>query len=615
MFRAYPHTAHTAAFEKVRRTIELATLIIALTALFLHMHRYSGIAHDGLLYTGQALRQWFPEALNNDLFFKFGSQDSFSWFPALYANVARVLGLANAAAVLTTVALIALVVCAGLLSRDLVEGRLSWLALAVLITIPGSYGSHFVFSYWETFVTPRPLAEALSLLAIWLAGRGIIWGTVISLGCALTLHPLLTTPAAITCLLLHSKAKHTGWIIGIGTACALMTWLVATHFPVGPIRLMDATWRSVVEWNTPYVLASQWFYVDWEVTVTPLISLAISMYVLPRGPGVAVARATLITSVAGLLLALWSDNIAPVVLMIQGQPWRWIWLAKVVAALLLAPTIRALWQRSFLGRSAGALLLLAWACAEESVGLPAALLGAMAVLLEYGSGGRNARTWILFLGLAITLTLVQFASDEWPRWLWVALALPPLYWAACVCSKPWIRIATLLASVATCGTELAHALDRARPSTEFALEYAAFEPWREQIPVDATVLFPGSTIAPWVLLNRKNYASLAAPVFSREAALEKKARADRLVAAVGDDAEWYMTAMTGLRVTPSAESATQVCNVTGIDFLILHRSIGVRRLATIAPAPYNDIFLYRCSDLAGLAAPNPDDQNAKPPRN
>ena len=46
--------------------------------LFAWVHPYNGIRHDGMLYVAQALKHVDPVIFNGDLFFKFGSQDSFS---------------------------------------------------------------------------------------------------------------------------------------------------------------------------------------------------------------------------------------------------------------------------------------------------------------------------------------------------------------------------------------------------------------------------------------------------------------------------------------------------------------------------------------------------------
>ena len=62
---------------------------------------YEGIYHDARLYTLQALGRLHPQSLGQDVFLRFGSQDAFTLFSPIYAAAIRVLGVEDAARLLT----------------------------------------------------------------------------------------------------------------------------------------------------------------------------------------------------------------------------------------------------------------------------------------------------------------------------------------------------------------------------------------------------------------------------------------------------------------------------------------------------------------------------------
>src|SRR4051812_19458981 len=67
-----------------------------LATIWMSTRPYRGIFHDATLYTTQALHSIYPDRFGNDLFFKYGSQDSFSIFTALYKPLVMALGISHA---------------------------------------------------------------------------------------------------------------------------------------------------------------------------------------------------------------------------------------------------------------------------------------------------------------------------------------------------------------------------------------------------------------------------------------------------------------------------------------------------------------------------------------
>src|SRR5882757_2402502 len=159
-------------------------------------HSYRGIFHDAGLYTLQALARLHPDSLAEDVFLKFGSQDGFTIFSPIYAAASRWLGVELAGAALTLVLQWALLAGAWILARAVMPLWVTMFGVAVLIAVPGDYGSDRIFTCIEPFLTPRMAAEALVLgsLAAALRQRTAL---AVSLGIAAVLiHPIMAMAGA-----------------------------------------------------------------------------------------------------------------------------------------------------------------------------------------------------------------------------------------------------------------------------------------------------------------------------------------------------------------------------------------------------------------------------------
>ena len=92
-----------------------------LGALILWAHPDAGIRHDGLLYTLQALRRLYPDALGGDLYFRYGSQDADTVISTAYALLAGRVGVTAAAEWNTRGGVPALLDAAAVLARQLLR--------------------------------------------------------------------------------------------------------------------------------------------------------------------------------------------------------------------------------------------------------------------------------------------------------------------------------------------------------------------------------------------------------------------------------------------------------------------------------------------------------------
>ncbi len=154
----------------------------ALFSLWIATHPYRGVVHDGRLYTIQALNTLQPGRFAQDLYFKFGSQDSLASFSLIYgplvAAFGPVWGHFCASVLGAAVWVLALTFLMGALFDD---RREALAAIRACIALDAGYGGLNIFHYGEGFATPRIFAEALVMAALALCLRGRLIGSILCL--------------------------------------------------------------------------------------------------------------------------------------------------------------------------------------------------------------------------------------------------------------------------------------------------------------------------------------------------------------------------------------------------------------------------------------------------
>src|ERR1700730_15767182 len=134
------HSSNLALQSKFA-TLSLALLLVA---LWLLIHGYHGLVDDGQIYAFQAFAKLHPQ-LTADLYLQNTSQDQFTLFSPLYAGCIALLGLENAAPMLTLVFSVWFLAAAWSFARSATGRDAAWLAVAFLLIIAGDYGASGVF--------------------------------------------------------------------------------------------------------------------------------------------------------------------------------------------------------------------------------------------------------------------------------------------------------------------------------------------------------------------------------------------------------------------------------------------------------------------------------------
>jgi hypothetical protein len=569
----------------------------------LFAHPYPGLQHDAILYALQALRSLEPQALSDDLFFRYGSQDSYTLFSPLYVALIRLFGLEPAAHLIARFSLLGLLAGALLLARRMMERELAWLAIALFIAIPGNYGAYNILKYAENFATPRTLTEALVIASFVLLLDGRRIAALAMVGVGFLFHPLMAVPGLLGNLLFQARRTTSVVLLAVGAIAILLATAIAYVAPFGPLRLVDPAWHDSLAALVPYLLLEYWSVEDWQPTVVALVTLVAAMQRLEAGPSRRLATVSAIVGGAGIVIAGMA-SVAPVALFLQGQAWRWMWLGKALAVLLLAPLAAACWRRGGLARAALALLTVAWVARNDAIGVVAGLLALLAVTADAGELPDRWRRlaawgcWLLAAMLALAVLRVHFL----PLDLLLVLASVTIWWLLFRARHLGLRLTGAAAAAALCGLQLATMADPPRGVTA-APHYDSdterrFASWRSRIGEHETVFFPEHPEMVWLVLHRKSYVAYAAAVFSRDAALETRDRDREIHSLVPLTAASGPTTSGGVAAPYlSAEAAGRACRVPEIDYIITRTRLPAPALASDAPPPLAGLLLYACADV------------------
>ncbi len=583
----------------IQRRATSLVLILLLAALWSVTHHYKGLDGDARLYAVQALARIHPN-LFHDLYLRDTSQDSYTIFPDFYGKCLGLLGLQKAALTLTVVFKILFFSAAWLLARRLTSTYIAYFAVALLIITTGEYGAFGVFHYAEDWVTARSLAEALVVtsLAVYYGGWRILSSLIACV--ALLVHPLMAFPGLLllVCLWLPTHLSIFGAAAGILLALGIS--LGATFQPsiAHIFVVMDASWLEVVRERSQFLFPQLWRAADWNLNARPFLSLSVSVLAIGNARIRRLCVASMLVGATGLAIASIAGLIGPVSLLLQGQAWRWVWLAGFTSVLLLAPTVIAMSRHNKMGVICALLMMIAWT-------LPAAVSTAclLCVIALWfmrdwfdtlprlsGSSGRPLPS------------ITSLFGSEFP-------SVPPIERLSrrIPSSRPaiWLAIpAGFLAAV------LIYRLPRVLedPSKDWdTTGKDDFSTWRTAIPPNANVLVVpqrNSAAFSWFTLERPSYLTVdqsSGVIFSRATALEVRRRSRILLPLMEPDWE-ILTSMARHHGAAGSsipvltkERLISLCRDPELNFVVATESVGFEPIPHLQPDRWKNWNLYDCS--------------------
>jgi hypothetical protein len=608
--------------------IATAVLFLMPATIWLSLRGYHGLLDDGQIYAFQALARIHPH-LTSDLYLQNTSQDQFTIFSPLYAWFIGFLGLEYAARFLTLVFTLWFLGAAWAAARTLLNRDAAWLAVAFLLITDGAYGGSGVFRFAEPFLTARLPAEALIItsLACFLRGSRLL-GIGIAAG-SLLVHPLIALPGLLLLLCLSAPIR-----VGIFGAilCVVITLIVsglATRLPwmSNLLPVMDATWLNVVQERSQFLFLHLWSFPDWELNARPFFYLAFTALAFQDIRITKLCNAAAVVGATGLAMALIASVVSPVAIVVQGQAWRWVWIAAFVSILLVPATILHIWHDKRCGPLCAILLI-------SGLTLPVngTACVSLAILFWLMRSSVTARTGAVFRWIFITLVVAIIGSIMAHAWgilvsafhasrgigaaqlheifgtkIFVALAAALFWWRIRSSCRVWAPslIFALLLGVSILILPAAFKQSRTLAS---ATEVAEFSDWQGSIPPTSTVLVTplrdvGTFV--WFTLQRPNYLAVdqsAGVVFSRRTALEVQRRSQVLFPVM--DPSWKI--LTNLRASPAKRSIdvatrpltaatfNQICADSQLGFVISQQDIGIDHFDHQSTGAWRGWKLYDC---------------------
>jgi hypothetical protein len=608
------------------KLLRIASLVTAYLAAWLAARPYEGITHDAQAYVLQALARLHPESLGGDMFLRFGSQNDFTIFPWLVAALIRAIGVEPAALAVTMISGVALLVAGGVLARRLSDPRCAWLAVGLLITIPGWYGAGGVFRYDEMSLNARVPCEVLCVFALAAVVQDRRWLALVLCALAATVHPLMALPACVAVALIvfcrtgRPRALfHGATIILIGAAVACLA-LGILGPSAGPDR---AAWLETLRARNAFLFFSNWKVEDWLQNALGFATLAIAATTLVSRDARRFAMCAMFVGALGMLIAWIATTGQRFDLLLLAQSWRWSWLTRFLAIVLLPATLASLWQRDAPGRAVALLMASGWAL-HGYFGGAWLLVAAMIWLVRDHVPATTWRTLLPLAGIVAGLSLAWLAvlavqasplvldTNLGPRWaqriINVAGAAGPLVLVVTLCGYVTLvaRSAAVVALLLMCsiaGLVGASLYNYARVSEpRYSLtRYRAFAPWRTEIAPNAEVLWHQDPVACWVLLERRSYLSgsqTAGLLYSRRGIAEFDRR--RRVLAPLASPGWWTLAARGPQDEPRALTMPllrHICRDLALGYVVDEHALGSQVASAEWPTRGQRVYLYDCSLL------------------
>lgn len=632
-----------ASFSRFFAGSHLDTLVLAMFAVaaWIAMHRYQGIWHDGVLYAGQAIFRLDPAPFAKDLFFAYGSQDGFTAFTGIYALAIEKLGLPMASALLLGMAHVAWIASVAWLLRGLLGGLAFWQALILVTVLPATYGPFGVFAYGEPFLTARIWAEPPALLAVACIVRGHRVAAIASLAFAAAMHPVVAFPAALLVFFSGWRGRQRLGIAGVGLV--VLAVLSAAGIPpfVSLTQTMDPLWLDLSMARSPWVFLDRWSTAEYQEPL--FLALLLTTAALVAAP----ERSRLWWSALGvflvgmglaLLAVYW-----PAVLLIQMQPWRVLWLVKILASAAAMFLLQDTWSASPYARILlGALA--ACALTLDSTGLVCAapLFALLVVRHRFGLEPRLP-PWLYPLGWgAIVLVIgekvfwevllsshaLDFTSPPFGklslanRVLIIAqqsawLVFPPLllgvWWVLHhrPRSRGWLWLLSAVVLLFFAGHWQASSRNQV---VEDSLRETGDVELASLIQARHLTYWGDGLPTLWLALHRGSYASpqqAAGIIFSRQTAIEADRRLARLKGAGFPDARLERVPKASDEppkvVAIKLDGLIQLCHDPILDFVVLPQPVvGATPLSLVGISPSRQKYpLYACAALRAFPDPFP----------
>ncbi len=313
------------------------TLFLLLLALNAVVRPYSNCTHDARLYSLQVINQAEGGAYVDDVFLRYGSQDQYSIFSRIVAPLVALGGLRSTFFVLylifNTIFLWGLFRLVRMLIAD---PFVSTTALIYLVSAELYYGGHNIFTVHEQFFTPRLIATGLALHAMerLLSQRFAV--SFVLLAIAMLFHPLMAFGGVLIWIGFLARLLMNDRVFSASLVVASVLGVLLLSFPPLALRVfgeIDDDWHDMIRLAVQYNYPDSWGISDWLNHLFMFALSAAGACWLYRADPIRsrfLGIATLIGVIG--LAATFVASLSPYALLFQGQPYRAVWILKILQA-------------------------------------------------------------------------------------------------------------------------------------------------------------------------------------------------------------------------------------------------------------------------------------------
>lgn len=391
-----------------------AVAIPALLVIWLLCHPYFGNNRGSLIYSARALADLDPGGVGRDAMFRLDGQSGFTIFTPIFRALTEAFGVAQATMGVALAATLLFFAAAVTLAWRMAEGRTRYAIVVFIAALPSYYGGYQIFRFAEASATPRPFAEAFVLfgVAALLANRRVL--ALLCMGVAASLHPIMALPGvALAAIWLMLEDRRWLWA-GLAGGAVIVGAVVAGVPPLDRIAtVIDKEWLSILIERNPHLFPGLWRdgWAGRQATEIAILLTAASV----AGPRLRnLFLITLAVGVAGFLAAYLLGEKMELLLVIQAQTWRMMWLIFAIGSAAAAVAAVQLWKGDYAARLT--LMFLALAVVFQAFDWAGVAFAATALVLRFGLSREMASFsprgfWFTFsLGSALALAGLIFVQ-------------------------------------------------------------------------------------------------------------------------------------------------------------------------------------------------------------
>lgn len=380
-------------------------------------------AHDARLYSLQALNQAEDGAYADDLFLSYGSQDQFSLFSHIVGPAVALIGLRATFFLLYLVFNTLFVLGLFRLVRALIDDTvISTLSLIYLVTAPLFYGGGDIFMVHEQFFTPRTAGSAFTLFALERLLRQRYLSAMLLLAAGLSVHPLMTFGGVLiwvgcaACRWLSPRLVLGGCIAATLAGMAILcTPALATSL----FGAIDDEWHQMIRLSVGYNYPDSWALKDWIVICVSFAAPIVASVWFYRDDPVR-RQFLLVVAGAGVVgfLTTFVASLSPYALLFQGQPYRVIWILRVLQVPLGFLVIANSAQADTVVKRIPALALVGFVCVTHGVHLELQIIALMiaASLVFFWlrrETAERSEDWWYALARGLVLGAIAWMAFRW----------------------------------------------------------------------------------------------------------------------------------------------------------------------------------------------------------